>query len=385
MPDWNTLVTSLSVRPRENGTVGLAEAADDIARRLELAGLDVHRQSFEALPHEPVALGIAIFALCGAYAIALRFSHPRKALLVSLGLLALPVLHLDWRLPLTPGWTASEVNVEAALSAPDATRRIVLVAHYDSKTEMTDHAVRLPVQLVGAVLGLVALAVAFACAIRPDHPVLVLVSRGAAFAAALYGVVFAVVFAGGALRSDRSPGALDNAAACAVLIRAAESLVQGPVPVRTDVVFLFTAAEEVGAQGAWHYVDGRLPSLRPLETSVLNLDPIGASSDLTVVHREGGLLRAYAPTPALVNRVDAAHRTVVGAPISHTSGGGLTDAFPFLARGVSAVTVISAVPPFVLPRGMHTPADRPDRVDAASLDLALGFVLAFIRQVDAEQ
>ena len=375
MSDWADLLSVFAETPRENGTPELHAAATFIAERLEIAGVEPQLQSFSAYPYDPIALGVGVFLLCFAYACALLASRTKLAFILALLLLALPVGYLDWQLPLTPGLSDQEENIVAALPARSPVQRLILTAHYDTKTELTDHVIRLPVQVAGAVLGIFALLIPLAFSQSLGRRWLIPASRIFAIVTLIYGVVFLTLFAGGLFRSERSSGALDNGAACAVLLRSATALAHGPVLERTEVIFVFLAAEEVGVQGSWSFVRDHLPELPALNTYVINLDPIGASDQLTVIHREGGILRGFQPSSAVVALLDSVHLQQTGRPIGHTSAGGLTDAFPFLASGVPAATIISAVPPFVLPRGMHTPADTRNRINLKNMDTTLAFVL----------
>ena len=383
MFNWAELLSGLAEGPRENGTAELGVAASFITQHLETAGTEPQVQSFTAYPYDPIALGMGVFLLCCVYACALLSSRMKLAVVVALLLLGLPVGYLDWQLPLTPGLSIEEDNILAVIPARSPDQRVILAAHYDTKTELTDHVIRLPVQLAGAALGIFALLIPLAWSQPLGRRWLRPTSRVFAIVTVIYGVLFLTLFVGGSFRTERSSGALDNGAACAVLLRAATALAQGPVLERTEVVFVFLAAEEVGAQGSWSFVRDHLPNLPSLNTYVINFDPIGASEQLTVVHREAGILRGFQPAPAVVALLDSVHRQQTGWPIGHTSGGGLTDAFPFLASGIPAATVISAVPPFVLPRGMHTPADTRNRIDLKSMDTTLDFVLRLVHFVDS--
>jgi hypothetical protein len=382
MFNWAELLSGLAEGPRENGTVELGVAASFITEHLETAGIEPQVQSFAAYPYDPIALGMGVFLLCCVYACALLSSRMKLAVVVALLLLGLPVGYLDWQLPLTPGLSIQEDNILAVIPARSPDQRVILAAHYDTKTELTDHVIRLPVQLAGAALGIFALLIPLAWSQPLGRRWLRPTSRIFAIVTVIYGVLFLTLFVGGSFRTERSSGALDNGAACAVLLRAATALAQGPVLERTEVVFVFLAAEEVGAQGSWSFVRDHLPNLPSLNTYVINFDPIGASEQLTVVHREAGILRGFQPASAVVALLDSVHRQQTGWPIGHTSAGGLTDAFPFLASGIPAATVISAVPPFVLPRGMHTPADTRNRIDLKSMDTTLDFVLRLVHFVD---
>ena len=378
--DWTDLLPQLTEAPRENGTEGLATAAAFITAQLDRVGVRWELQEVLVHPLEPVALGLLVFALCCAYWWFLRRSRFDAAVLCAILLAAVPIAQLDWQVPLSPGHATREVNVFGVVSAADPSQRLILAAHYDTKTELTDHIVRLPIQLAGGIIVIVSIL---------STP-LVTLPRLRAFSPILgtvvlsYGALFAVVFSGGAFQRTRSPGALDNGAACAVLLKAAAALSEGNFLGRTEVIVAFFAGEEVGAQGAWAFVKDHLPSLPAKTTYMVNLDPVGASRDLTVVHREGGLLRSFEPDGSVVSLLDAAHHRVTGRPIAHTRGGGLTDAFPFLASDIPAATIISSVSPFVLPRGLHTREDVASRIDRDALDRTLVFVIEVVRVLDGK-
>ena len=63
--------------------------------------------------------------------------------------------------------------------------------------------------------------------------------------------------------------------------------------------------------------------------------------------------------------------------------GGATDARSFLAQGVPALTLISGAPGQIFIRGLHSAADRRSRLDEASLDQTLRFLLEVVEEVDA--
>jgi len=374
---WSDLLPALSV-PRENGTAGLATAKAFIIEQLDGAGVAWRVQEISARPLEPVALGVVVGLLCCAYWWALRSSRQYVGLFLALLLAAVPIAQLDWQVPLTPGHTASESNIFGVVSAPHPSQRLILAAHYDTKTELTDHIVRIPVEILGAVLIVLAVLLTPFCGLAKFRRL----SRVLGVGVLGYGILFMLLFSAGALRQERSSGALDDGAACMVLLKAASLLSADNSLVKTEVVFAFFTGEELGAEGSWAFAKERFAVEPRMKTYMINFDPIGASSDLTVVHREGGLLRSFIPNESVVSLIDAAHRKVAGRPIGHTSGGGLTDAFPLLAYGVPAATIISAVPPFVVPRGMHTPNDIVSRVDLSSMDRTLGFVMEVVHLFD---
>jgi Zn-dependent M28 family amino/carboxypeptidase len=201
--------------------------------------------------------------------------------------------------------------------------------------------------------------------------------------AAIYGVIFFLAYSGGALVRARSSGALDDGAACAVLVRVATELAHEPRLEHTDVEFIFFSGEELGAEGSAGYVKARFSGRQALPTYVVNLDPVGATGHLAVAGTEARLLRSYRPDPQMIRALGTLYTELTGSALNVTSRGGLTDAVSFAAIGIPTVTLVSEVPPFVLPRGMHTAGDRRSRIDLPSLDFVQELLVRFVANTEA--
>ncbi|MDB4962184.1 MAG: peptidase [Myxococcales bacterium] len=169
-----------------------------------------------------------------------------------------------------------------------------------------------------------------------------------------------------------SPGAVDNAAADAVVIELARALVA--TPPTTPVILAFTANEEIGLVGA----EALAAKLGPEISFAIALDLIGGSGELTI----NGASR-WIGTPEMRWIADAADRAgvILRAPLAHRvvsrwwPQAERSDHGPFTRRGIRALHLYH--------RGQdgdwidlayHTSADGLGRVHRASLD-ELGRVL----------
>jgi Zn-dependent M28 family amino/carboxypeptidase len=152
----------------------------------------------------------------------------------------------------------------------------------------------------------------------------------------------------------------------------------------TDVEVILFSGEELGAEGSAQYVKVRFPEHGMLPSYVINLDPIGASSRLAVTGDDRRLFRSYRPDPQIVAGLGSVFRQITNSPLNLTSRGGTTDAVSFEARGIPAATLISEVPPFIIPRGMHTANDKRSRIDLSSLDLTKELIVRFAQEADAK-
>lgn len=384
MPAWSDLLPRLTEQPRENGTAAIHETAAWLAETLQGLGLDVSTVAYTAHPYRLRLAGVLALLGGALYAWCLRRRRPFLALAVAVVLPAVLLLELDRYVPIV-SWigAAPQHHVVARLPARQATQRLIFAAHYDTKTDLLDHVERAPIELLGLpVTALMIAAALWAARGRFRRGPLPRVARVAAGAAVLYGLGLFASLSAGMLVPARSPGALDDGAACAVLIRLAEQLrAAGPLP-RTEVEIALLSGEEIGVHGSWAYARQRFATPPELPTSVVNLEFLGATPDLAVFGSEKFSLRSFPPDPTLVGLLDAAHRLQRHQPLHVTWYGAATDARSFLAHGVPAATLAGDLPGHALARGMHGATDSPDRVDLAALDAALAYLQTVARLAD---
>jgi acetylornithine deacetylase/succinyl-diaminopimelate desuccinylase-like protein len=386
---WDELLRHLADGPRENGSEALRQTAEFLTRALQDAGGKVDVFTFTAHPYRLRLVGVAMLLGCLAFAWLLRRGQAAAALLVLLSFTAVTLLETDFYRPIV-GWLGAQEqqHVVATLPAVQPARHLLLTAHYDTKTDALDHVERAPVQFLGLpiVLFLVGTTVAalLSAARRRTSPLVERLTRAAVWLAVGYGIASFVSLSAGALIPSRSHGALDNGAACAVLVRLAERLNEAPRLARTDVSIVLFSAEEVGVEGSWVYANERFSTPPPQPTWVINLENIGSAPDLAVFGSETYGLRAYQPSPPLVALLDTVHRQERGKPLYVTPYPAGTDARSFLAHGIPAATVMSDPPGHPLPRHLHSRQDDRSRIDEASLDAVLEYLLAVVRSVEQQ-
>ena len=279
---FDTLLDHLAEVPRENGTAAIHQSAEFLREVLATAGVDVELVPFAAHPYGLRLTGV--LALCGAllYARLAASGRHAVALVVAILVPAALVLDLDYGVPIF-SWIGSQTqhHVVAHVAARQPARQLLFTAHYDTKTDALDHVERAPVEMAAplAVLVMVAGALAGLAAARQPRRrrKLELASRIARAVAVVYGLAAFVVYSAGAFVPERSPGALDDGAATAVLVRLAAELAEGPPPARTGVEVVLFSAEEVGVQGSRVFAAERFRDEPALPTLVINLEGIGGS------------------------------------------------------------------------------------------------------------
>lgn len=384
---WDRLLDRLAEVPRENGTPEIHEAATFLADALSAAGAAVEKVAFTAQPYGLRLTGVLVLAAGLLYfrlMLARRFG---AALLVAVGAPALAFLQLDLVAPVV-GWIGEETqhHIVGRLAAEAPEHTLIFTAHYDTKTDLLDHVERAPVDFLAmAVVPFMLLGAAggIAASRRAARSLsLERLVRLAAAAGAAYGVAAFAALSAGALVPWRSPGALDDGASCAVLVRLAEALAAGPPLARTDVEVVLLSAEEVGVQGSWVYARERFPTPPERPTLVVNLEGIGASQHLAVLGGERFMLRSFDPGEEVVSLLDEVHRARRGRPLPITPYGGATDARSFLARGVPAATLVSREPGTLFTRDLHSAGDDRERIDLPALDASLSYLLELVRAAD---
>lgn len=381
-PSWDELLERLAETPRENGTAALHETAIWLADTLRALGVEVELVPFVAHPHVLRLTGVWMLAAGLLYARWLLAGRLRAAAAVALLAPTAVLLQLELRAPVY-GWLGAqrEQHVLARIPAAAPEQRLILSAHYDTKTDLLDHVERAPVDWLGLPVAALLLAGVAAARSQRSRRRRGLV-RGAAAAAVLYGIASFAALSAGAFLPGRSPGALDDGASCAALVRLAAELARDP-PARTEVELLFLAAEEIGVQGSRLYAQERFPGPPRLPTQVVNLEGLGASPHHQIVRLEVSALGAWPPDPKLAATLGAVHRRVLGAPLERTAYPAATDARSFLRQGIPAATLTSQEPGRRFPRHLHSARDGRQRVDEASLEASLRFLRAVLREIDA--
>jgi len=152
---------------------------------------------------------------------------------------------------------------------------------------VVDHAQRAPIEsLMAPMLLLMLLGALVALFASPARRSVRVLGRVAAWSAALYGALGFLALSAGVFVPQRSPGALDDGASCALLVRLASQLAEGPALERTEVEVILFSAEEVGVQGSWVYAAERFAQPPELASFVVNLEGLGASADRFEAPRE---------------------------------------------------------------------------------------------------
>jgi hypothetical protein len=386
MVDYAELMAILSV-PRPNASPAEGETARALRDWLARHGIPYHTHSFRLYPYFNEGLGVWVIAsrTLLVLAFALRWGWP-ALIIAGLSLLG-GILDVAWHIPVAtwPGARRGE-NILIQFEPPQAEQEIVLAAHYDSKTELLDHTgaaffmrkVNLGIGLT-ILLGLLGPLDAW------------LWARGSAWAGVLFwagmglGALMLFLAWGFGLNLslgrllEPSQGAIDNGAACAILLGLAERLARGEVRLRhSRVTLALFAGEEVAMQGSRAYVVARE---WPLPAIALNLEIMAQDGDYVIWEQESNGLRRIATPPGLNQAVAGLVAEVTGRP-ARFIGPLMSDTFSFLAVGIPA-SVLGTHHSHMAGGGLHRPTDNLARVVMARLSEGVQILERVLARYDA--
>ena len=366
--DYTELMQILS-RPRPSGSAGERKTISALQAWLTEHGLSFRTQSFTLYPYFLICVGL--WMLCAhtllAVSVWLRWGWV-SSLVAVLGILG-GLLDTAFDIPLVtwPGKTTGK-NILIEFEAPNPRHELVISAHYDSKTELFDHRIRfffvrnLPVGIALAIiLGILSplenylpipwIAPTYILAVALTIPLVFLV----------WGLGLNLWL--GRLRHNPSQGAVDNGAACAILLGLAQHIANGNVQLEdTRLTLALFGGEEVNMQGSRAYTLGRkwkLPS------AALNLEIMGQDGEYVYWEQDGMSLKLF-PTDVRLNlAISEAVERVTGNP-ARPAGPINSDGYSFMRARIPVAT-LGTYDLELRESGLHLPSDNLSRVKMTKL------------------
>lgn len=289
-------VASAIAFPRKTGSAGEREARERVKGAFGAAGLLVKEEFFNCSDY-----GIRVAARWAmvptgacllAAALLLHFSDPIAAAVLAV-ISVFPAGYISSRS--RTGFAGPRqliqyltANVTGAMAEePKAGLTVVLMAHYDSKSQVFPIWWRVALFILSAGLSLVLIILIVAAAALwffGAGALYLPVILPAALVLFLLDLSFLLNTAG-----NLSDGALDNATGVGLITEIAQRLVADP-PAGLKLRVVATAAEEIGLCGSVAYLEAHRRDLDPDRTVVLNFDGCGG-------HRVASALKSYGLFP----------------------------------------------------------------------------------------
>jgi len=377
MIDYRELMGILSV-PRPNGSAAERATARALKEWLDRRGIHYRAHTFRLYPYffECVGLWLILSRSLLALAVWANWGWPTLPIAL-IGLLggALDVA-LHWPLVTWPGARRGE-NLLIEFEPLQARREIILSAHYDSKTELLDHQQR-TFLLKRMNLGiLLTLLLGFWGPLdlwsgsQIVHWMGVILTIPMLLLALGLGLHLSL----GRLLKP-SQGAVDNGAACAILLGLADRFAKGEsLPPDTKVTLALFTGEEANMQGSRAYVKNRG---WPLPATVLNLEIMGQDGAYIFWETEGDAFHTIPTSRPLNAQFSAAVESVTGRP-AQPAGPVNSDGGSFLFAGIPAASV-GTLDTRLGETGFHRPSDNLERVVIERLPQGVEILQAFANQ-----
>jgi hypothetical protein len=344
-------------------------------------------QTFQLYPYFFECVGVWLILSRTLLAVAVWQRWGWFTLLIALlGLLG-GTLDVAAHLPLVTWLGARRAeNILIEFEPKDSKQEIIICAHYDTKTEVLDHHTRMFfLKRLKFGIGLTA----FLGLWGPLQAVLAnsawgeivfWVGTALTLPMLLLAWGFGLHLSLGRLL-EPSQGAVDNGAACAIILGLAEQLAAGKTPMDDQKITLalFTG-EEVNMQGSRAYVSQRQWQL---PTVVLNLEAMAQDGETIYFESDGTVFRLL-PTAENLNQAIAAAVEEVTGRNPRPYGPVTSDGGSFLMAGIPATT-IATVDRSLGVTGFHSTADNLDRVVFERLPQSVEILKVFMRQIQRER
>jgi len=385
MVDYTELMSFLSV-PRPNGSENERRTRIALQEWLEQRGIDYELHTFRLYPFlfEAIGLWLILSRTLLAVAIWFRWGWPTFFIAILGCLGGLVDVALGFPLVSWPG-ARKGYNLIINFEPQQPQREIMFSAHYDSKTELLDHRKRL-FFLKRLPLGI--LLTLLLGVIGPLDKALH--TSGSTWAVLTFslGIIMSLVLLflawglGLNLSLGRllnpSQGAVDNGAACAILLGLADHLVNGEISLRaTRVTLALFTGEEVNMQGSRAYTLSRgwhLPAI------ALNLEVMGQNGEYVYWEQDGSSLKLVPTSPEINRTIASAVTEVTGSP-ARPAGPVNSDGYSFMRAGIPCST-LGSYDLQLRDRGFHQPTDNLGRVDMQRLPEAVKILERFIQKYE---
>ena len=379
--DYAELMQILSV-PRPSGSQAEHQILRALQKWLENRDIPFKLHEFRIFPNFWLGIGLWIILSRTLLAVSIWLRLGWPALAISLLGLAGGLVDVTLNIPLVT-WLGAKrgQNLLIEFHPPTARQEIICSAHYDTKTELLDHRQRmffirsLPVGiLVTLALGLLG---------PLDH---YLFANNSPAAAWTYGLGLLLSLALlmlawglglnltlGRLRQP-SQGAVDNGAACAILLGLAQRVQSGALPLtHTSLTLALFAGEEVNMQGSQAYMKSRGWTM---PARALNLEVMAQDGEYVLWEQDGYSLKLW-PCSSEVNQdISQAVKQVTGTS-PRLVGPVNSDGGSFLRSGIPAST-LGSYDRQQKDRGFHSAKDNLGRVVIERLPEAVEILSSFI-------
>ncbi|MBX2903117.1 MAG: M28 family peptidase [Chitinophagales bacterium] len=174
-------------------------------------------------------------------------------------------------------------------------------------------------------------------------------------------------------------GAADNLSGIAISYDLLKFFHNNPLQ-HTRIRFISFGSEEKGLRGSKAYVAANLAELKAENSKLVNIDTIRVAQDVTIVHKE--TMIGVAHDAGLVQEVKTAFDKLQLPCGIHPLPMGGTDAVPFSAQGIPAISIIGLNTKKLDPT-YHTRLDTVAMLEPQALENVKQALIAYVQSSDA--
>ena len=388
MIDFKVLMDIFSI-PRPNGSKAERITLEALINWLTDHHIPFIVNSFRQYPYFFDAIGLWIILSRTLLAVAYFFHLGWVTFLIALVGLAGGTLDIVIHLHLItwPGFKRGQ-NIIIEFLPENAKKELILAAHYDTKTELLDHHQRM-LLLKNLRLGIiVTLIIGILGPI--EYYFLSYQSPWSYYSMGLgIGLIIPMLLLAWALGinlvSGRflnpSQGAVDNGAACAILLSLANELNSTTLSHdRTKITLALFTGEEVNMQGSRAYAGSREWNY---PTMAINLEVMAQNGKYVYWEQDGNSLTLMATTDTANQLIQSSVYEITGYP-AEPAGSVNSDGYSFLSRGIST-GILGTYDIHWKDTGFHRPSDNLQRVVMERLPQGVDLLKTLITKYDQEE
>jgi hypothetical protein len=385
--DFKELMDILSI-PRPNGSKAEENTLQALKNWLTDHDIIINILSFIQYPYffETIGLWLILSRTLLVIAFGLRWGWG-TLLIAAFGLIG-GTLDVAINLPLV-SWFGRRhgQNIIIDFQPIDVKKELLLSAHYDTKTELLDHRKRM------FLLKNLRLGIFLTIAIGLLGPIdRILINHQSSWSYFTWGLglglcIPTILLAwalGVNLISGRflkpSLGAVDNGAACAILLALADELASKTLITKeTKVTIALFSGEEVNMQGSRAYVNQREWNY---PTVAINLEVMAQNGEYVYWEQDGNSLGLMATSEEANQLIKSSVNAVTGHP-PEPAGPINSDGFSFLSQGIPT-GILGTYDMDWKDTGFHRPSDNLQRVVMERLPQGVDILKILITKYDQE-
>ena len=388
MIDFDVLMDILATS-RPNGSKAERITLEALITWLTDHHIPFTTNSFRQYPYFFEAIGLWIILSRTLLAVAYFFHLGWVTFLIALVGLAGETLDIGIHLHLItwPGFKRGQ-NIIIEFLPENAKKELILAAHYDTKTELLDHHQRMLLLknlrlgiIVTLIIGLLGpIEYYFLSYQSPWSYYSMGLGIGLIIPMLLLAWALGINLVSGRFLNP-SQGAVDNGAACAILLSLANELNSTTLSHdRTKITLALFTGEEVNMQGSRAYAGSREWNY---PTMAINLEVMAQNGKYVYWEQDGNSLTLMATTDTANQLIQSSVYEITGYP-AEPAGSVNSDGYSFLSRGIST-GILGTYDIHWKDTGFHRPSDNLQRVVMERLPQGVDILKTLITKYDQEE